>query len=340
MMNIYSLLKLFVKIKSPRLRLLGLYLLHISRRRYIGVFLDPVMACNLRCRMCYFSGGEFKNNKIGRLLPEDYELMARGLFHRVLKLQIGCGAEPTLYKGLPEVIGIGKKYGIPYISLTTNGKLLDEDSLFRLAESGLNELTLSAHGLRRDTYESMMLQADYGDFLRVLSAVGKLKKHFPHFKLRINYTVNEDNLEDLKDFRKVFGEVPVDVIQIRPVQEIGDSLYRNFSLKKIEEHYEEVFPPLVDYCKERGIVCLYPTKENLTVLEESPASDIALLMQKISYCYIYPGFCWREDYDFHTETFESYSRRTGLSGYILRSLLGRKQTLEREKTHSLNYTVK
>lgn len=54
-MNVYKALKIFGKIKSKRIKLLGLIAMHIAKRRYIGVFLDPVMACNLRCRMCYMS---------------------------------------------------------------------------------------------------------------------------------------------------------------------------------------------------------------------------------------------------------------------------------------------
>lgn len=40
----------------PRpVKLTGLAAMFRLRRRTAGVFLAPVMACNLRCRMCYFS---------------------------------------------------------------------------------------------------------------------------------------------------------------------------------------------------------------------------------------------------------------------------------------------
>ncbi|MCM1451113.1 MAG: hypothetical protein NC102_02555 [Clostridium sp.] len=37
------------------MKVLALLSAHLSGRRYIGVYLDPVLACNIRCRMCYFS---------------------------------------------------------------------------------------------------------------------------------------------------------------------------------------------------------------------------------------------------------------------------------------------
>ena len=112
-MNFYKLLKLFSQIKSPRIKLGGLLAMHVLKKRYIGIFLDPVLACNLRCRMCYFSDAEKRKQMQGILAEEDVKLIAKALFHRALKLQIGCGAEPTLYKSLPSLVRLGKQYGIP-----------------------------------------------------------------------------------------------------------------------------------------------------------------------------------------------------------------------------------
>ena len=46
-----------------------------------------------------------------------------------MKLQIGCGAEPSLYKYNEKLIVLAKEYGVPQISYTTNGSLLDFDKI-------------------------------------------------------------------------------------------------------------------------------------------------------------------------------------------------------------------
>ena len=104
--NIYKILRLGTKIKSTRLKLFGIWLLHCSHKRYIGIFLDPILACNLRCKMCYFSDPEKRKTYRGSFTQEDITRIAQSLFHRALKLQIGCGAEPTLYKVLDQVIAL------------------------------------------------------------------------------------------------------------------------------------------------------------------------------------------------------------------------------------------
>jgi len=72
MKNVYHLLSLFGKIKNRRIKLLGIYLLHIFNKRYIGIFLDPVIACNFRCRMCYFSDSESKTKEHKKIDIEEY----------------------------------------------------------------------------------------------------------------------------------------------------------------------------------------------------------------------------------------------------------------------------
>ena len=46
---------------------MGLWLFHVLGKRYIGVFLDPVLACNFRCKMCYFSDEEKRKSLRGTL---------------------------------------------------------------------------------------------------------------------------------------------------------------------------------------------------------------------------------------------------------------------------------
>lgn len=340
-MNIYSLIKLFGKIRSNRIRRIGVLAFHLTGRRYMGLFLDPVMACNLRCRMCYISAPGHTPEK-GMLRMDDYEQMAQAMFHRVLKLQIGCGAEPTLYPHLTELVGNAKRHGVPYVSLTTNGNLLTEDRLKALAAAGLDELTVSAHGLTAETYEHFMQRGRFSLFLRLLDAFRKVRERHPELKLRINYTVNEENLEDLARFPQVFSDTPVSILQVRPVQNLGESDYRNFSLTKVCQNYDRIFPPLEDYCHTHGITFLFPAKENLMALQDDKEdASAADNLQDTLYAYATPQQLWRDDFDYHNETFEQYCRRKHYVYGLLRTILtGRKRQQEYHRTKSLNYKVK
>ena len=88
-MNIYKLLQLNRKIKNHRIKFLGLFLLHKFNKRYLAVNLDPVMACNLRCKMCYFTDKDYVKKLKGIFPQDEIEYLGEAFFKRALKLQIG-----------------------------------------------------------------------------------------------------------------------------------------------------------------------------------------------------------------------------------------------------------
>ena len=344
-MNVYRLLRTFGRIRSSRLKLFGLWLLHVTGRRYVGVFLDPVLSCNLRCRMCYFSDEERRKELHGRFSKEELQQVAAALFPRALKLQIGCGAEPTLFGELPWLVSEGKKYGVPYVSITTNGQLLTTETLYALAESGLDELTISLHGLTAETYENLMQGASFGKFQELLGAIRNVRKDFPGMKVRVNYTLNADNVAELSQFDEVFtAYTPLDVLQLRPIQRIGNSSYNNFSMQPLLERYDDTLLPLAEKCKQRGIVCLMPTRENILALTEESTEKKSMrqrMLEELTYCNITPGHVWQADFNPVTETFDSYSRRHHRGRSILKLALGwqKPESVEEGRTKKLNYTV-
>ena len=314
--NIYNILRLGTQIKSRRLKLLGLWLFHVLGKRYIGVFLDPVLACNFRCKMCYFSDEEKRKSLRGTLGYEEIEAIAGSLFHRALKLQVGCGAEPTLHKDLVKIIALGKRYNVPYVSLTTNGNLLTKEQLAAAVENGLDELTLSAHGFTRETYEHLMTNGKFDLFRKLLANVAEIKKQHPQFKLRINYTINNDNLEELSRIWEVVGD-ELDILQLRPIQKIGESEYKDFDLTNIHARYDTVLVPLIEECRRRH-----------------------KSIEKITYCYVSPQECWQDDFDYQTETFESYAADHHMGRKLLQKVFGRKTRRKADVTRKMNYNIK
>ena len=138
-MNIYHLLHRFSQLGGSRIKLAALWIMHVTHRRYLGVFIDTVLVCNYRCQMCYFSNEEErKKRRAGRLNNEQLNHIARAIFPRTVKLQIGCGAEPTMDpEGALQLVRLGKQYHVPYIAMTSNGVRLQYEQLYALVQSVL-----------------------------------------------------------------------------------------------------------------------------------------------------------------------------------------------------------
>ncbi|MDR0618455.1 MAG: radical SAM protein [Bacteroidales bacterium] len=338
-MNVYALLKLNRHIRSTRIKLLGIWLLHCLGKRYFGLFMDPVLSCNLRCKMCYFSDENKRKQLKGVMKEADLPLLARAFFHRALKLQIGCGAEPSLFRHNKKLIQLGKFCGIPYISMTTNGNLFSEQDLWEFVEAGLNEITLSLHGVRRETYEYFMQGASFDKFLAAMDNLTKIKKQKQNFKVRLNYTVNKDNLEELQDFFSILGAYNFDILQIRPVEKIGDTAYSDFSHEEIYNAYDLVLERLKKECSQRNITLLMPQKEDL-IKKKNDNMRIA----EATYFYLRPDYYWQEDFDLTADTYETYSNRKHTGRQLFKQIFysdseNSKSTKNKERQY-LNYEIK
>lgn len=344
-MDIYSLIRFYQRIKSPKVKLLGILVLHLLRRRYLNMVFDPSLACNLRCRMCYFSDPETRKFLHGTFTEEDIEAIARSLFHRVLRLQIGCGAEPTTYKSLPLLVKRAHEQGIPHISITTNGQLLTPELLNELAANGLNELTISAHGMSKEVYEAMMPHASHERFLQTADSISQLKAQYPQLKIRLNYTINRDNIDDLQLMPQMLERLKADTLQLRPIQQIGDSDYDIFSMDEIATKYDDRIVPIINYCQQKGITCLYPERENLVIIEQEHQQKDEHYdnnaVDMLPYFQLSPHEGWKEKIDPYSETFEDYCRRTHRVRFILKCLVGINSHQQEEgTTKALNYNIK
>ncbi len=331
-MNIYKLLQLNRKIKSHRIKFLALYLLHKFNQRYLAVNLDPVMACNLRCKMCYFTDADYVKTLKGQFKNEELEQVAKTIFKRALKLQIGCGTEPTLYKDLVNVVQLGKAYKVPYISITTNANLLDEEKIEALLKSGLDEFTISLHGVHKESYENFMKKASYEKFHNAFKAFEKLKKEY-NFKVRINYTFNKDNFYELVDFFKHFNGESFDILQIRPIQKIGNTEYNDFDLDNIRDEYPQLIHDIRKKCKDNHITLLAPD-----AIPKNQSANASSLIFDYTFCYVSPQKFWKEGFDWKDENFNSYSKKIGWSNQLFSNIFKSEKELK-SLSNRLNYEI-
>lgn len=331
-MDIYKLLKLNRKIKSHRIKFLGLFLLHKFNKRYLAVNMDPVMACNLRCKMCYFTDADYVKTLKGQFKEEDLNQVAKAIFKRALKLQIGCGTEPTLYKNLEQIVALGKQYKVPYISLTTNANLLTEEKIESLLKAGLHEFTISLHGVNKESYESFMKKASYEKFHNAFKAFQKLKAKY-NFRVRINYTFNKDNFYELRDFFKHFDGESFDILQIRPIQKIGNTEYNDFDLDSIRKDYPALINTIRESCKKNNITLLAPD----TIPDNKAVNDSSLIFD-YTFCYISPQKFWKEGFEWKQESFNDFSRKIGWSHTLFSNIFKSKATLK-SLSNRLNYEI-
>jgi MoaA/NifB/PqqE/SkfB family radical SAM enzyme len=303
--TVYQLLKLNHLIQNPRLKLAAVALAHAAGLRHLVVRLDPVVACNLRCAMCYFSDKQYVRTHKGIFSPAEIARIAALLFPRALLVVVGCGAEPTLYKDFPEIVRLAKQRAVPNVSMVTNAQLLTEQHIERLIDYGLDEIMVSVHGTTRETYERFMAGASFETLHSVLQTLRDVKSRrgslFP--RLRINYTANSENIDELAALFDVFGGYDLSTLQIRPVMDLGGQYRDPIGTAELAK-FRAVTAALGREARARGVTFLANVDDPRY---ERPASSA--VYQAVNRG-ISPGTVWREDFNWRNETYEDYCRRT------------------------------
>jgi len=321
--RIYQLLKLNRKIGSHRLKFLGVAGMRLLGMRHLSIRLDPLVACNLSCLMCPFTAQRGKG-VVGKaeFSTADLDRLGRMLFPRALQLVVGCSYEPTLDKRFVDIVELGKKHGVPQVGLTTNGQLLTADMMARLGEAGLDEITISTHGVEHATYEALMVGASFPRLHDSLAMIVTARRNgvCPDLKFRLNFTVCRRNLRELPRLLDVFGPYEPDVLQVRPI--FGRDYPEGLLTDDDVDLYLDYAKELINACRRRGIT--------LMISRDDPRferKNYHTLIMPAVYLYVDPHQVWREDFDWRNETYDEYCRRTGVLRQLLRGAFTDRNTL-------------
>lgn len=339
-MDFYNIFKKVIGLKSPRIKLIMLAAARICGMRYYGIFIDPVIACNIKCKMCYFSDPANKPPYQKPMTEEQINLLKKSVMKRALKMQIGCGAEPTICRNLTSLIKAGKTAGVPYIEITTNGQLLTHEQIKEYINAGLNGITLSLHATTKETYEYLMEGAKFDRLLNLINILRDIKSNTPSFKLRINYTVNNLNKKELLGLWQLFKDVKIDVLQVRPIQKLGETAYNDFTINDYDDLITNIIKPIEEEGKRHKTICLLPSRQNVEHVNRK-TSIATSIIEDVSYCYIAPQSCYRDDFNPQTETIKQYQSRSGIAKRLHRAIFRQNLLTEKEDinaTKKLNYS--
>ena len=233
-------------ITNPRAKFFAALLFDLASVRYTIVRLDPVSTCNLRCRMCYFSDPDWKSaNAKGWLTEAELERIAEQFFSQALQVHFGATMEPTTFRNYPWLVKLAKRYHVPFVGFTTNGQLLTRINFETMVAYGLDEITISTHGVRKNTYESFMKRASYDQHLQTLDDIKAVRLSSKKPLLRVNYTVNSENIDELQDFFDVYGSYNLSTLQVRQVFDFGNTEYKEKDSKNFSRKYHEIIQNII-----------------------------------------------------------------------------------------------
>lgn len=336
----YVLLKINRLLRNHSVKCLAVMAADFLRMRHLSVRFDPFLGCNLRCQMCHFSSPEYQDHKAEILSEEAYERVAKLLFSKAIQVILGTGAEPTVHPKLPQMVRIAKEKGVPFVGISTNGQLLTEPLCRALVEAGLDEVTISMHGVQRETYERLQPPAKYDKLHAALGHLTDLARTTGRkFSVRVNFTVNPDNHQELGQFFEVFGHYKIDTLQVRKIFDLGDTAYKLRDLDPYLQTLERIRLDLAEACKRQGTTLLCPS---FVRTSSTPDQDLSAILLPLVHRHVTPSLVWRQDFDWKNETYETYLKRIGWYRDLWRMATTRGSRILQEipnRNRSLGYDV-
>ncbi|MFX1314943.1 MAG: radical SAM protein [Promethearchaeota archaeon] len=140
---------LYINDKSD-IPLFGVDFIGIIDRGTNIIELKPLTLCNLKCRYCFVSAGDYENNFI---VSSDYIIETLNKTIKVkgnydIEIHIAPYGEILLYSELFNLLKrLWEIDGIECISMQTNGLLLNKDTIKKLEEVNLTRLNISLNTL-------------------------------------------------------------------------------------------------------------------------------------------------------------------------------------------------
>lgn len=155
--------------------------------------------CNAACDFCACIGvmPDYATS-MDEIAQRIDEALARGRTRIVY-----TGGEPTLLKGLPDLVALAKDKGVGWVNLQTNGiRLADAQRVSDLAAAGLDSILMSIHSHRAEVHDAVMkvpgaLEAALAGMRHCIAA---------GIQVNLNCVIHRDNLPHLVDYLRFFHE--------------------------------------------------------------------------------------------------------------------------------------
>jgi len=246
------------------------------------VIWNLIRRCNLTCKHCYSISADtdFK----GELSTEEVYTVMDDLKGFKVPVLILSGGEPLLRPDIFDVSKRAKAMGF-YVGLSTNGTLITEENIKKIAEIGYDYVGISLDGIK-ETHDEFRQKK--GSFDASLHAVKLCKQH--GIKVGIRFTLTQHNSHELPQLLDLMDEHDIDKFYLSHLNYAGRG-NRNRKTDAFHKTTRDALDLLFERCwseLKRGIVKEYVTGNNdadgpymLQWAEKNTPSEVAALTQRL-----------------------------------------------------------
>ena len=167
------------------------------------VLIDTTTRCNLACNHCPSSILSKDSSWVGDM---DVELYRKIVDEIALEnpdtiVRPFDGGEPLMRKDLEQLIKYAKDKGIKFVSINTNGTLLNKKRALKIISSGLDHIEFSVDAFSEESYEEIKNQKSYSRVVENIERLINLKNQIrPDFKISVSFVKQRANIHEAENF--------------------------------------------------------------------------------------------------------------------------------------------
>ncbi|HFD81365.1 MAG TPA: radical SAM protein, partial [Gammaproteobacteria bacterium] len=170
------------------------------------VIWNLIRRCNLTCKHCYSISADI--DFPGELDSAEVYGVMDDLRDFGVPVLILSGGEPLLRPDIYEISARAKAMGF-YVGLSTNGTLIDESNIDRIAAIGYDYVGISIDGIR-ETHDRF--RQKQGAFDASMHAIGLCRE--AGIKVGMRFTPTQDNARELPQLLEVMDREGVDKLYV------------------------------------------------------------------------------------------------------------------------------
>ena len=193
--------------------------------------------CNLRCVMCKYWQTE---NEVTLTSARWREVFAELVDLGCRKLHFS-GGEVFLRRDFLDLVEAARARGLK-VNMTTNGTLIDRAHARRLADLGVNSVSISLDAPTAGAHDRIRGQRHA--FKRSVKTIRRLRAASERLRIRINFVVMRGNFRRLPAMVRLAGTLGAEELLPMPVDETGPRTYR-LSEGQILEYNREIAPAVL-----------------------------------------------------------------------------------------------
>ena len=193
---------------------------------------DLIDRCNYACIHCAYSvlAQEKKlahaqlSKELNKKLVDEVRQFG---INKTQQIRYVASGEPFLHPDIMEILDYAVKNSGVFVTVTTNGSLVNEQRATQLLEMGVGLIDFSLDAFSEETYETIRLHGKLEKVSsNILFMLKKRREGNYKTKIVVSFVVQEKNQREKADFERYWKEQGVDYVIFRKLHSVGGKMYQ------------------------------------------------------------------------------------------------------------------